>query len=264
MIKLTPPQTIPPHFNVNPSIATKMGESWGCWKGCIPASTGCKNCYATQRIIPRWYHLKPGQVTVNKDFERKPYRWKTPQMVFVCPISDFFLDHAVPNQYRQKAWDVMRNTPQHTYRICTKHPENIHKMLPNYWPMKNVWLGTSAENQYWADVRMDILRNIPIHPDAIRWVSAEPLLSSITFAGPSCLKDFGWIIAGGESGDRKHPPRRAQDQWFLDMAAQCSTQNVPFLLKQRGGTTKCRCHKAFGCRAIPPGPNGQVFSQFPP
>jgi len=243
-------------------VLTKMGESWGCWKGCSPVSTGCKNCYATKRIIPRWYNLKPGDVSVNKDF-RKPLRWKTPQMVFVCPISDFFLDHPAANARRSDAWDVMRRTPQHTYRICTKRPENIVSMLPPDWPFRNVWLGVSAENQYWADDRMDILRRIPIHPDAIRWVSAEPLLGPIRFSGPSSLNDYGWIISGGESGDKKHPPRPANPQWFLDIAQQCKNENVPFMLKQLGGTSKCKCHKAYGCRAIPLGPNGQTFNQFP-
>jgi protein gp37 len=137
-------------------------------------------------------------------------------------------------------------------------------MLPTDWPLQNVWLGVTAENQHWADKRMPILRKIPIHPDSLRFVCAEPLLSAINFTGPSSLQGYGWVTAGGESGDRKHPPRPAKDQWFLDMAAQCRAALVPFFLMQRGGISKCRCHHDFGCRAIPPGPNGQVFEGFPP
>jgi len=242
----------------NVQIATKMGESWGCWKGCRPVSTGCANCYSIMRLMPRWYPQNPQQVTLNKDFN-KPNRWKTPQMVFVCPLSDFFIDDPVANKWRPDAWNIMRNNPQHIFRISTKRPENIHAMLPNHWPYENVWLGVSTENQHWADVRMDILRQIPIHQRAIRWISAEPLLSTIRFSGPSSLASYGWCISGGESGDRKHPPRQANPQWFLDIAAQCQAANVPFMLKQLGGTGKCRCHKAYGCRAI----NGQTFDQFP-
>jgi len=137
-------------------------------------------------------------------------------------------------------------------------------MLPTYWPMENVWLGVSTENQHWADKRMPILRQIPVHPNALRFICAEPLLGPIRFAGPSSLDDFGWLTSGGESGDRKHPPRQAKDQWFLDLASQCANAGVPFYLMQRGGVSKCRCHGDFGCRAIPPGSNGQVFEGFPP
>jgi protein gp37 len=249
-----------------------MGESWGTWKGCSPVSPGCGNCYSLFRVIPRWYGLKPGQVTVNKDF-RKPYRWKTPQMIFVTPLSDFFIDHPVADKWRPAAWSVMSNTPRHTYRICTKRPENIARMLPPDWPLPNVWLGVSAENQHWADVRMEMLRSVPIHPKAIRWVSAEPLLGPIRFVGPSSLNGYGWVIDGGESGDSKHPPRRANLDWFRSIRDQCAAAGVPFCHKQHGAASKCRCwrtthppgdplfhEKAFGCRIL----DGRLHDDIPP
>ena len=249
------------------TLDTKMGQSIGFWRGCSVASTGCANCYSLFRILPRWYHMRPGQVIVNKQGSwNKPRHWKAPQMVFVCPLSDFFIDHPAVNKVRDKAWDVMRNYPQHIFWITTKRPELIEakKMLPFDWPFPNIWLGVTTENQHWADKRMPILRNIQVHKDALRFVCAEPLLGPIQFAGPSTLDGYGWITSGGESGDRKHLPRPAKDQWFLDIASQCTAAGVPFNLMQRGGIKKCRCHHDFGCRAIPPGPNGQVFESFPP
>jgi protein gp37 len=244
-----------------------MGESWGPFHGCSPTSIGCANCYAIMRQMPAYGYKNPQQVQRGtKPTFNKPLRWKqnNPQIIFVCPWSDFFIDDPVADQARPDAWQIMRNTPWHTYRITTKRPQNISKAtLPSDWPLPNVWLGVSAENQHWADVRMDILRRIPIHPSAIRWVSAEPLLDPIKFAGPSSLTGFGWVIAGGESSTAQHPPRLVNPQLFLDLAAQCKTAVVPYLLKQLGGTRKCKCHEAYGCRAIPPGPNGRVFQQFP-
>jgi protein gp37 len=250
------------------TLDTKMGESVGFWKGCPPTgrSTGCQRCYAVRRIIPRWYKKqKPYEVTLNKNFN-KPRSFKRPSMVFVCPLSDFFVDDQVANDNRDRAWAVMRANPQHIFWITTKRATNISRMLPPNWPQDygNVWLGVSAENQAWADKRMPILRNIPIHPNAVRFVIAEPLLGPIQFRGPSSLSGFSWVTSGGESGDSKLPPRPAKDQWFLDIAAQCGAAGVPFFLMQRGGTGKCRCHHDFGCRAIPPGPNGRVFEGFPP
>ena len=227
------------------------------------------------RIIPRWYGLKPGQVTKNKDF-RKPYRWKTPQMVFVCPLSDFFIDHPVAHRWRPDAWQVMRNNPQHIFRISTKRPETLvkypKKYLPSDWPLENVWLGVSTENQHWADKRMDLLRQVPIHPKAIRWVSAEPLLGPIKFSGASSLADYGWLVSGGESGDSKHPPRPAQLDWFRQVRDQCAIAGVPYTHKQHGRATKCRCwwtthppgdplfhEKAFGCRIL----DGRLHDDIP-
>jgi len=253
---------------------TKMGESIGFWKGCRPRSEGCAACYSIMIQMPGYGYKHPTQVTVNKDFD-KPRRFKEPSMVFVCPWSDFFLDDPVANANRDDAWSIMRKYSQHVFWITTKREENIARMLPRDWPLPNVWLGVSTENQHWADKRMDALRRIQIHEESLRFVCAEPLLGPIKFAGPSSLKDFGWVISGGERGNRKHPPRLDPqlDQWFLDLAAQCKDAGVPFHLMQRGGISKCTCHRpenptapnspphppAYGCRVI----NNQVFEEFP-
>ncbi|MCD2115181.1 phage Gp37/Gp68 family protein, partial [Rhodococcus rhodochrous] len=47
---------------------------------------------------------------------------------------------------------------------------------PRVWPLPNVWLGVSTENQKWADVRIPILLDTPA---AVRFISAEPLLGPI-------------------------------------------------------------------------------------
>ena len=171
----------------------------------------------------------------------------------------------------------MQDNPQHVFRIPTKRPENLlkypNKYLPSDWPYANVWLGISAENQHWADKRMDMLRQVPIHPKAIRWVSAEPLLGPITFAGLSSLADYGWLISGGESGDAKHPPRPANLDWFRQVRDQCVAAGIPYTHKQNGGATKCRCwrtthppsdplfrQKAFGCRIL----DGRLHNDLPP
>jgi len=248
-------------------IDTAMGASVGFWKGCRPASIGCANCYAIMRQMPAYGYKHPTVVTVNKNFN-KPSRLKKPSMIFVNPWSDFFIDDPTANANRDAAWAIMRNYSQHIFWFPTKHPENISRMLPPYWPLHNVWLGVSVENQEWANKRMSILREIPIHEKAIRWVCAEPILAPVRFEGPSSLDGYSWIFAGGESGNRKHPPRPNNPQWFVDMAAQCKAAGVPFLLAQLGnsslGTAKCRCHSAYGCRAVPPGANGQTFEEFPP
>lgn len=74
-----------------------------------------------------------------------------------------------------------------------------------WWPLPNVWLGVSIEDQITADERIpDLLAT----PAAVRWVSAEPLLGPIDFtwiAEPDDTKDgvidallgCNWIDGGG-------------------------------------------------------------------
>jgi protein gp37 len=97
------------------------------------------------------------------------------------------------------------------------------------WPLPNVWLGISAEDQRWWDVRVPALLEIPA---AIRFVSAEPLLGPIRLTGISQLSRPDWIIAGGESGPRARP---MDPQWVRDLRDDAVRNQVPFFFKQWGG-----------------------------
>jgi protein gp37 len=52
------------------------------------------------------------------------------------------------------------------------------------WPLPNVWLGVSVEDQKRADERIPLLLQTPA---AVRWISAEPLL------GPIDLAHIDWV-----------------------------------------------------------------------
>jgi protein gp37 len=269
-----PPQTLP-------QIATRMGESWGPWHGCPGAkatrSPVCPHCYAVERQMPRYKryrgHEHEVEIATRHSF-LKPLYWTQydPKMVFVCPWGDFFVDDPTADNWRPHAWKIMNQTWWHTYRICTKFPGHIQHSLPDdWWPngYENVWLGVSVENQV-AAKRISYLQQVPAK---LKWVSAEPLMGPVDLT--PYLKDLGWVIAGGMSGDSKHPsinpPERIQ--WFLDLAQQCKNAKVPFMLKQLGGDHKCTCHRpknptapsspphepAYGCRVIA----NQVFEEFP-
>lgn len=267
-------------LTTNIQIATKMGESWGPWHGCSgwPRSPGCAQCYAIVRQMPRYKRYRGHETEVNVGVPqtfKKPLYWTqdNPKMIFVCPWSDFFSDDPTADKWRPLTWKFMRQTWWHTYRISTKYAEHIEDSLPkDWWPngYENVWLGVSVENQDYT-WRIDYLRNIPAK---LKWVSAEPLLGPLDLTPYLKSVPLGWVISGGESTDSKHIPRKPDKQWFLDLAAQCKTAGVPFMLKQLGGDHKCTCHRpkkptapnspphepAYGCRII----NGQTFDQFPP
>jgi len=151
--------------------------------------------------------------------------------VFTCSLSDFFhakVDqrtiashglsqlnpplsghglsmHTIPatraksDRWRDCAWQIIRDTPNLVYLILTKRPELIANRLPKDWGQgyKNVWLGTSVGCRLTLS-KMDSLRKIPVHSEAVRFVSCEPLLEDIS--QEINLDGYGWVIAGGESG----------------------------------------------------------------
>lgn len=107
------------------------------------------------------------------------------------------------------------------------------------WPLPNVWIGVSVENQKWADIRIPALLDTPA---AVRWISAEPLLGPVDVAewlGPRCrasraqadLPFLDWVVAGGESGPGARP---MHPDWARALRDQCVNAGVPYLFKQWG------------------------------
>ncbi|MFD9249564.1 DUF5131 family protein [Streptomyces bottropensis] len=106
------------------------------------------------------------------------------------------------------------------------------------WPLPNVHLGVSVENQEWADIRIPALLDTPA---AVRWISAEPLLGPVDLtryllAHPSGLQDdwthgLNWVVAGGESGPKARP---MHPDWPRGLRKQCADAGVPYLFKQWG------------------------------
>lgn len=117
-------------------------------------------------------------------------------------------------------------------------------MMPELiWPLPNVWLGVSVEDQRAAEERIvDLLET----PAAIRFVSCEPLLGpvyldeipqvllSVSKRKDSYLVDSGkldWVIVGGESGKNARP---MHPDWARSIRDQCVDADVPFFFKQWG------------------------------
>lgn len=127
------------------------------------------------------------------------------------------------------------------------------------WPLPNVWLGVSVEDQARADERIPALLDTPA---AVRWISAEPLLGPVMFdeipssPGATTRKLFGplsgycqrhfprtdcrcerqqphidWVVAGGESGPGARP---MHPDWARQLRDQCAAAGAPFLFKQWG------------------------------
>lgn len=186
---------------------------------------------------------------------RKPTRW------FVNSMSDLFHE-SVAFETIAAIFGVMAATPRHTYQILTKRPNRmldffdwlnchaspdpwtechayalqidreqqlIHSRSEDsngrVWPLQNVWLGVTAENQKAVDERIPLLRQTPA---AIRFLSCEPLLEEIVIPD---LSGISWIIIGGESGPGARPFNL---EWGRSLIRQCSGAGVPAFMKQLG------------------------------
>ena len=141
-------------------------------------------------------------------------------------MSDLFHDE-VPTNFIRDVFEVMAETPQHTYQVLTKRSRRLAKMadvLP--WPT-NVWMGVSVENNRFR-FRADHLRGVPA---AVRFLSVEPLLGPVPDLD---LDGIHWVIVGGESG----PGARQMDPiWARDIRDVCVDAGVAFFFKQWGGRT---------------------------
>lgn len=218
---------------------------WNPVTGCSPVSDGCKNCYAKRmanRLRGRCGYdaYDPFRVTVHQNKFELPLTWRRPRRVFVNSMGDLFHD-LVDEETLDGIFRIISYVPQHTYMILTKRPDRMRKYFENIWrvlsidfqdpyetqkkpdyPLPNLWLGVSVENQKSADERIPELLKCPA---AVRFVSCEPLL------GPVGLFSRGidWVIAGAETGPHK---RHMNLDWARHLRDQCQASNVPFFFKK--------------------------------
>lgn len=205
-------------------------QTWNPTVGCTKISAGCKNCYA-ETMAKRLQAM--GTPGYEKGFELvvlpqrldDPKRRKKPTVYFVNSMSDVFHDR-IPDEYIERIFDVIRETPHHTYQILTKRAARMARFFKTRDVPVNAWLGTSVENRRHGVPRIDHLRKVPA---GVRFLSVEPLLEDV---GELDLKDIHWVIVGGESGPKARPMK---EEWADAVRLQCEEQKVAFFFKQWGG-----------------------------
>lgn len=234
-----------------------------------------------------------------------PIRATKPRCYFVNSMGDLFAEE-VPDEWIDQVFAVMALAPWHLFLILTKRPDRMRQYinvncgriadvvmslrrtpdarrkgqgpsavvpLPHvtpgraWWPLPNVWLGTSVEDQSSADERIPQLLATPA---AKRFISAEPLLGFVDLrnwigvgkhVGASTYRPVDgfercdltantgrlhWVIAGGESGPGARPMR---PDWARGLRDQCHVAAVPFFFKQM--TKKAPIPEEFQIREFP-------------
>ncbi|HEC61284.1 MAG TPA: DUF5131 family protein [bacterium] len=145
--------------------------TWNPWYGCHKVSAGCKNCYMFRDSIRYNKDRDPNVVMRGKTTMDKPLKIKKPSMIFTCSWSDFFIEEA--DEWRSEAWEIIKQTPHHTYQILTKRPLRVADNIPADGIPKNVWLGVSVEQAAYFD-RIEQLKRMTAN---IRFISYEPLIN---------------------------------------------------------------------------------------
>jgi protein gp37 len=201
--------------------------------------------------FPPQYDLPFGSIQLLPDRLSEPLHWWNPRTVAVCFMGDLFHEQ-VPDEFLSRVWGTMADAERHTFLILTKRPERMRAFLLNddlhrqpYWdyhgimPLRNVWLGVTAENQRMADERIPLL--LDTHA-AHRWASLEPLLSAVDLAGYLGMRQIvsgvhspglDWVIVGGESGPGHRP---MELEWAAALYDQCRAAHVPYYFKQRAAS----------------------------
>lgn len=250
-------------------MSTKTGIEWADhtfnpWWGCEKVSEACRSCYAETfaNRFPRSRGLW------GPDSERKvasekvwgdPIRWNEAarragvrRRVFCASMADVFEDRRELDKHRGRLWKLIEATPSLDWLLLTKRPENFEKLTPWRWLdggiPKNVWAGTTVENQARAEERIPRLLEIPAR---VRFLSCEPLLGEIDLSAwlgsmthpdpkrwwvpevgePDFVPGIHWVIVGGESGSDARP---MHPEWARLLRHECQAARVPFFFKQWG------------------------------
>lgn len=218
------------------------------WIGCQKVSPGCDHCYAEDLMATRYKRTTWGphgeRIRTSAANWHQPRRWNAQarafaalhgrrQRVFCASLADVF-DNKAPAGARADLFRLISETPDLDWLLLTKRPENalaMHGIMP-----RNVWLGTTVEDQPRADHRVQLLIDAAGKLGVqTTFLSCEPLLGPVDlrpWLEPSApYARINWVICGGESGPHARPMHPG---WARSLRDQCAEAGVPFLFKQWG------------------------------
>lgn len=249
--------------------------------GCANCYAETRNARYNGGNAPNWGRGAPRRRTSEANW-RKPIEWNREAAefkvehghrprVFCASLADW-LDDEVPIEWFVNFLEVVHATPSLDWLLLTKRPENWQSRMNaafqfgdlkserhfdfNEWlavwsqvepgdaeAPKNVWIGTTGEDQRRAEERIPHLRKIPAR---VRFLSCEPLLGAVNLepfgewaepqdGGRLSLDGIHWVIAGGESGRGARP---MHPDWARGLRDQCRAADVSFFMKQMGGIRK--------------------------
>lgn len=279
------------------------------WWGCVRVSPGCENCYAetfSHRLGMDLWGPTAGRRYFDDKHWNEPLRWQARRRkgdprhrVFCASMADVFetcpaqrhnedTGHPCLCSERWRLFRLIEATPDLTWQLLTKRPENMVKLAPESWAKgwpANVWAMTTAEDQQRLDLRAPLLLRVPAR---VRGISYEPALGRISFRWAKWhpihatqntghldgMRGIHWVIVGGESGNGARPFDPA---WAREVLAQCREAGAAAFVKQMGrwisgdhagfSLDRWRCADGriwvppiFGARAFARPPDAEAFT----
>ena len=206
-----------------------MHDIWNPWHGCKRCSEGCQNCYMYFLDAQRGkdggeiFRTKAGfRYPLSKDREGR-WKVKSGEMLRVCMTSDFFLEEA--DQWREEAWDIIRQRPDVKFFLLTKRPERVADHLPADWGQgwEHVMFNVTCENQRLADERVPLLLSLPFRHKGIMCAP---------FIGPVSIRDYlpsgqiEQVLCDGENYGGERP---CHYEWVKSLRDECAAYDVTFV-----------------------------------
>lgn len=186
-----------------------------------------------------------------------PFHKKNP--VIFTVDTDLF-DESVSDEWIDQVFAAMALLEKHTFLVATKNTERMcrymktpdrddrigYTAMPKIdpkacglldWPIRNIWLGATVENQETAD---EIVFHLMRTPAEIRWVNANPLTGPIRFQeiptgvnGPlwpytdtsGDIPKLDWVFVQGDMHSDDHP---LHPDWVVSIYSECQEAHVPF------------------------------------
>ena len=207
---------------------------WSPWHGCHKCSAGCKNCYVY--YLDAKVEKDASVVSRNKTSFNLPLKkdrkgnFKIPSgsEVATCFTSDFFLEEA--DEWRDEAWEIIKQRPDVWFLICTKRPQRILQCLPKSWGdgWDNVILAVTCENQQMANIRLPIFSNVPAKH---RFIFVSPILENVDLDAFLESGKIEQVSVGGESYEFA---RECNFDWVRNIFWSCKKFGVKFDFHQTG------------------------------
>lgn len=203
--------------------------TWNPITGCLH---GCDYCYA-KKITQRFPKNYPNgfQPTFYPERLTEPLRVKKPSKIFTVSMGDMFGNWMKP-QWVRKIIKTIADANWHQFQILTKDPLSASLMLDfldssdeGLPHLDNLWIGTSIVDADAAHRITDLPLKKP--RSGLRFVSFEPLLSSMPSGLDFSYNDLDWVIIGAQT----NPSRLPEDEWVQHIIDCARDEDIPIFLK---------------------------------
>jgi len=258
-------------------------RGWACNK----IGPGCRLCYAETMNVEKPFGMGTALPYIPDSFKKvdiklvnldEPIRWKKPRGIFICSMTDLFLEHY--DKYLDTIFTVVQLSPQHTFITMTKRfnrwfnymfsTREEDLVIPGYlqasaiqaalmrpvdpFPfLSHVIYGLTINTQAEAETAFPLVRRVKQRWPSIRIaISNEPALEPINWVGWQSFVD--WMIVGGESGAADKKPVVANERYVRYTKNWCQEHNIAFFFKQWGGHPNPDKH---------PRLDGAIYEEFP-